>query len=276
MPKQYWAPEGGKSLLHSTLRRAGRLSPPERIVTVVVEHHRTWWAPLFRERPRDTLVSQPSNRGTAVGILLPLLHVWERDPEAVVAILPSDHHVADETVLESGLARAVALARAREELILLGITPDGPDRDYGWIVCDEPETSGARRVVAFVEKPEEAQAAQLFRGGALWSSFILAARAESVLSVFEQVMPDLVGRFRAAPAGGWTQEELGRLFADLLPADFSRDVLQRAAERLLALPVPACGWLDLGTPSRFWRWRAERSGTIRVRTDEWAIQGGVS
>jgi mannose-1-phosphate guanylyltransferase len=276
VPKQYWAPEGGRSMLHSTLRRAGRLSPPERILTVVAEHHRRWWAPVLGDRPPGTVLRQPANRGTAVGILFPLLRIHEREADALVAILPSDHHVSDEEILEQGLRRALVLAEDRGETVLLGITPDRPDGEYGWILCGQPGPRGARRVASFVEKPPSAQAASLQRAGALWSSFILAGRAEAILSVYEQVMPDLLGRFaRAAPAGGWTQEELARLYADLPPSDFSRDVLQRATGRLLVVSVPACGWTDLGTPQRFQQWRAGRSGGDPARARELAIQGGV-
>lgn len=36
---------------------------------------------------------RPSNRETGPGILLPLLHVYQRDPKAVVVLLPADHFI---------------------------------------------------------------------------------------------------------------------------------------------------------------------------------------
>jgi len=37
--------------------------------------------------PRRNLIVQPENRGTAIGLLLPLLHVYQRDPQARIVIL---------------------------------------------------------------------------------------------------------------------------------------------------------------------------------------------
>ena len=38
---------------------------------------------------------------------------------------------------------------------------------------------------------------------------------------------------------------------DVLPTlDFSRQILQGREAQLRVLPVPACGWTDLGTPDR--------------------------
>ena len=84
--------------------------------------------------PRRNVIVQPQNRGTAIGLLLPLLHIARRDPHARVVILPSDHYVRDEAVLARALRRAVTrLANDAENLWLLGIAPEeaDPERDGG-------------------------------------------------------------------------------------------------------------------------------------------------
>jgi mannose-1-phosphate guanylyltransferase len=43
---------------------------------------------------------------------------------------------------------------------------------------------------------------------------------------------------------------LAQLYEELPALDFSRDILQRSPELLRVVIVPACGWSDLGTPSR--------------------------
>ena len=53
------------------------------------------------------LIVQPMNRGTANGILLPLLHIEARDPDARIVILPSDHYVRDESILVTALESAL-------------------------------------------------------------------------------------------------------------------------------------------------------------------------
>ncbi len=79
-PKQYCSLNGGPSLLQLSLQRALGLVPRERIVPVVTETHRCWWEPQFSSWRRSTVVVQPSNRGTGLGILLPLLVIAKSDP----------------------------------------------------------------------------------------------------------------------------------------------------------------------------------------------------
>jgi hypothetical protein len=43
---------------------------------------------------------------------------------------------------------------------------------------------------------------------------------------------------------------LEELYDRLPTVDFSRDILQKQPAHLRVLPVPHCGWSDLGTPER--------------------------
>jgi mannose-1-phosphate guanylyltransferase len=104
--------------------------------------------------PDGNIVVQPANRGTANGILLPLLYVAARDPEAWIVLLPSDHHVRDERALASALQSAVnALAARREHILLIGIPPEEADPDLGYIVPGTRE-GAVWTVTRFVEKPD--------------------------------------------------------------------------------------------------------------------------
>jgi mannose-1-phosphate guanylyltransferase len=255
VPKQFCSLGGGGSLLHGALRRAQAIAPPERTCAVVADHHRRWWQSLPLDIPATNLILQPRNRGTANGILLPLLHILHRDADAAVLVLPSDHYVRNESVLALSLGRAMAeLQRESEHLILLGMVPDEPDRELGYIVGESGDGSDIRTVAEFVEKPSAATARDLIAQGALWNSFIFAATGRTLLRAFEERCPDLVDEMRhivSSPAQLATRAaRLAGLYEDLPELDFSRDILQRSPSLLRVLTVPACGWSDLGTPRR--------------------------
>ncbi len=259
-PKQYSSLYGGKSMLSWALDRAGRLAPEERIVAVVAEQHEQWWADELAAYPEVNVVVQPRNRGTAPGVLLPLMQVAQVDPDATLVFLPSDHYVADEDVLQRALARAGRCVEATpQKLVLLGIEPEHPETEYGWILPGAPNASnarGTRGVAAFVEKPDEGRAAQLLAEGGLWNSFIFAGKVRTLLDLFAWSQPRLLWRFVADLAYGHGRfDDLERLDDRLAVVDFSRDVLQRAAPRLSVLRVAPCGWTDLGTPARVLSWR---------------------
>jgi mannose-1-phosphate guanylyltransferase len=254
IPKQFCSMGGGESLLHSALRRAQRVVPRARTCAVVAEQHRRWWQALPLNISAQNLTSQPRNRGTANGILLPLLRIVHRDPDATLLILPSDHYVRNEEVLASSLRQAIASARDTDHLVLLGFTPDEPDPELGYIVGDGADAADIRKVKAFVEKPDAATARELMGRGGRWNSFIFAASARSLLRAFEERSPELVKEMQdiitASEGSKQLDARLSELYARLPELDFSRDVLQRAPSSLRVLTVPPCGWSDLGTPRR--------------------------
>ena len=249
VPKQFCSLQGGPCLLQEALQRAASVAPLERICSVVAEQHRRWWAPLLSYLPEQNVISQPQNRGTAFGILLPLLRIVERDPDATVVLLPADHYLSDEKVMAGALRRAAAMARAdRESIYLLGVEPDEPDTELGYIL----PTSGGRDdpagVQRFIEKPNVTRARVLLEKGALWNVFIMAASARTLLSLFDSRFAATIAAMR-----GFEGAPLDSIYQNLRTLDFSRDVLQGRESLLKVITVPNCGWTDLGTPERVGR-----------------------
>ncbi len=272
VPKQFCSLQGGMSLLEETLSRAAVVAPRSRMLAVVAGGHRRWWeAPLWSLPPLNIIV-QPENKGTGVGLLLPLLHLAQRNPTATVVVLPSDHFVRDEAVLAQSLQHAARLAHAdRQYVYLLGLEPERTDPELGYIVPEDRKRLRVARVRRFVEKPSFAMARGLVDCGALWNVFILAASARALLGLYTKRFPDLIARMTAAVEQDRlrTHDALGaeRLYSDLPAVDFSRDVLEGQEAALRVLSVPACGWSDLGTPQRV----AETLSRYRDRREPAAI-----
>jgi len=247
VPKQFCSLGCGSSLLGLARDRARRLVAESRIVTVVSASHERWWRHELGAGALENVVVQPGNRGTAVGLLVPLLAILARDPGARVWVLPSDHWVGDEETLARGARAALARAeRERRRVVVLGMAPDSADAQYGWIVPATADEAGFAGVRSFVEKPPPSKARRLRARGGLWNSFLLLARARTLLSLYEDRLPALLATIRRGVAG----RDLAGVYAELPPLDFSKDVLQGSEARLVAMRVPPCGWSDLGTPER--------------------------
>jgi mannose-1-phosphate guanylyltransferase len=218
---------------------------------IVAAEHRRWWQDEVAELSAENVIVQPANRGTAAGLLLPALSVLERDPDARILVVPSDHFVEKEYVLEVSLRLALdSLWDVGGGVILLGMRPDVPETDYGWIVPGRTSRR-VKPIEAFVEKPGRARALELMRRNGLWNSFLLAADCRSLLSLFRKHAPGLLEVFQTAFQAPPSERSaaLEELYADLASVDFSRHVLERE-DHLLTAEVPACGWTDLGTPAR--------------------------
>ena len=73
VPKQFWKLDGRETMLGWALRRAEGVASPSRFIPVVSAAHRFWWQRELSHLPPANVVVQPENRGTAPGVLLPLL-----------------------------------------------------------------------------------------------------------------------------------------------------------------------------------------------------------
>lgn len=261
VPKQYCSLHGGHSLLEDAIARAQRLVDPARVCTIVAQQHREWWTecpPLVEALDGGNLIVQPRNLGTGIGILYSLLHIRARDSQAHVVLLPADHYVRDEDVLNRALLQAIEqLDRNAGRPVLLGLQPDEPDTDLGYVLPGDPDAFGNHAVARFSEKPGYSVAREIIDAGGLWNTFIMVAAARTLLDLYMPRFAPLVmemqvslakGQTAGSPTGSWPA--LLSLYDRLPELDFSRDLLEGRAADLCVLRVPPCGWSDLGTPRR--------------------------
>jgi mannose-1-phosphate guanylyltransferase len=253
VPKQFCSLLRGPSLLQEAIDRAHRITSPTRTCVVVAAHHSALWERTLRLPDPSNLIVQSCNRGTAHGILLPTLQILARDPEARVVVLPSDHYVSHESRLARALRRAVHTL-CGPEIVLLGMDPEYPDPELGYIVPHLKGGESAAEVQEFVEKPSLDHARRLLEQGALWNAFIFGGRATSLVDLYRRRYPDMLALMESAVMqhqdSEATENAIAQVFEQLPHLDFSRHVLQGAERRLRVMRVPACGWSDLGTPAR--------------------------
>lgn len=264
LPKQYVNLIGTRSMLEHTFHRVERLIPAERLFTVVSRDHLTH--PEVRRqlasRPRGTVILQPENRETGPGLLLPLMHLHARFSDAVVAVFPSDHFILDEAAFMGHVDLACrAVERDPSCAVLLGVEPEGPEPEYGYILPDTADgrcgPSGARPLSCFIEKPGTDIARDLIMRGGLWNTLVVAFQLKTLLGLVREVTPGLYRAFQQIGAAIGTPREgevVETTYRTMERVNLSRDVLEVLARRwpspLRVLPVKGVGWSDWGSEQR--------------------------
>lgn len=251
-PKQYCAFAGGRTMLEHTCDRATALVKPERVVTVINTDHRRY---LDGQKIPGRIVEQPGRCDTGPGVFLPLTHVLAQDPDALVAIMPSDHFIHPKERFTALLDEAYGLADFLPgQIVLLSARPDAAEADYGWI--SPGMTLAGRNAVLvdrFKEKPAAAEAATLYRRGGLWNTMIMVARISALWEIARAAQPAMIARFDALrPWIGLPEETEATALAyrSMERVNFSRDIVEPAADWTVAMPMDGVHWSDWGRPER--------------------------
>jgi mannose-1-phosphate guanylyltransferase len=256
-PKQYCAFLGARTMFEHTLDRAARLTGGEHVVAVVGADHARWAAPQIVGRGA-TLVRQPANRDTAAGLYLPLAWVRRRDPEAVVAVLPSDHFIRPaERFVELVAAALDVAADEPDRIVLFGAEPDEIELEYGYVLpgatVESPHLRPLHEAAFFVEKPSPAVASSAIYRHALWSTFVMTGRVDAFWEAGRDCVPDVVARFDRLVEAIDTPDEdvvLRAIYLDMPVVSFSRAVLERIVARCLLARLDGVEWSDWGRAER--------------------------
>jgi mannose-1-phosphate guanylyltransferase len=257
-PKQFCNLTGAETLLQETVRRVGRLIPRDRQLLSLTREHARYYEPLLGECGPVRPVVQPESRGTALGLLYPALHIGAVDPDATVAVFPSDHFVTPTDRFIATVREAAAtVERYPDVAVLLGMLPSHPEPEYGWIepgdVLGWPAPGAVRRVRRFVEKPPLARARELLRAGWLWNTLVLVTKLARLVRLAVRHLPETMGPLlQVADRLGSPGEAdaIRRAYTAAPPANLSRDLLEHAQEDLGVLELSGVTWSDWGTPRR--------------------------
>jgi len=252
-PKQFCRLLGKQTLLEQSRDRTAISIPQGQTIFALTRAHEQYYVPDLRQTPSRRLV-QPCNRGTAPPIILSLLHIADKDPDALVAILPCDHYYSSETAFTQSLESAFQVAETHSESVVLGgARPSNPEVEFGWIELGVAAGNRLFHVQGFQEKPDQLVANRLFKSGALWNTFIMVGHVNAFLEIAVATMPELTGALEVVLSGcgcAWDIPVRTGWYDSIPVSDFSRQVLAPSAERLLALRLDDLEWHDLGHPDR--------------------------
>jgi mannose-1-phosphate guanylyltransferase len=261
-PKQLLPLGGGdEPLLSATVRRLAPLVTEDRVLVVTGEHLAEATARAVPNVPRAQILCEPAPRNTAPCIAWANATIARLDPDALVAVLPSDHFIKDESAFRGVLEKALATA-ARGKVTTVGIIPTRPETGYGYIEIGEALGDGASKVARFVEKPDRERAEAFVAGKRhLWNAGMFFFRARDMQALVERHLPELAAGVTAIgeAAGKANETEVLRAVFPTLPSiSIDHGVMEKAED--LAVVPGDFGWNDVGSWLSAWE-LAERDAS---------------
>lgn len=249
LPKQCIALGTERTLIQQTVDRIKPLVPPERILVVTSWDMAEAVIAQLPELPGENVLVEPVGRNTAPAVGWGCMDIARRaaGENAVVAVLPSDHIIADEEELLSVLGACAAAAAATNALVTIGLEPTRAETGFGYLKCGgmlgEFEAHDFLRVERFVEKPNAATAAEYLASDSyLWNAGMFVFTVEAARDAFRQHLPAtwaLLERLRYEPG------DLGRLYPQMDATSIDYGIMERSRH---VLTVRAdLGWSDVGS-----------------------------
>ncbi|MGB1234605.1 MAG: mannose-1-phosphate guanylyltransferase/mannose-6-phosphate isomerase [Planktomarina sp.] len=256
-PKQFRQIGGEDTLLQSTVLRSTGADFADPVI-VTGEDFRFIVGDQLQDigRVSSLTLVEPEGRNTAPAILAATLAVVQKDPEALLLVLPSDHHIPERKAFQSMVASAKSTAQ-NGEMVTFGITPTRPETGYGYLeLATDAVSSAPTPLSGFVEKPDLETAETLVSSGRyLWNAGIFLFRADVMLAAFEKHAPELLSPVRDALGNGADDLGFKRLDAEpwALADDISIDYAVFEKADNLAVQRFDGKWSDLGSWDAVWR-----------------------
>ena len=278
-PKQLLPLLGEETLFQSTVNRLIDVFPPERILVVTVAEQASEMQVQAPSIPLENYLIEPAPRGTASAVGLAAAILKKRDPEAAMAILPSDHFIRNRDLFHYLLRTAFDIA-SQNYLVTLGITPLHPSTAYGYIQQGETLNGDfkypAYKVRRFKEKPDEKTAQQFLRSGDhSWNSGMFVWRTDAILAEISKQMPILaeaLNKISAAWNTSKQDEVMDALWHDLKVETVDYAVMEKA-ERVAVMPAGGLGWSDVGAwDSLFDVLFPDMNGNVAVNSQHLALE----
>ncbi|UCE63902.1 MAG: mannose-1-phosphate guanylyltransferase/mannose-6-phosphate isomerase [Nitrospirota bacterium] len=256
-PKQFLRIIGEETLIQQTVRRLLGAMPANRVFIVTneqqadsIELQLIDW----KDELKENLILEPEGRNTAPAIGLAAFHLMEKDPEAVMVVLPADQVIKQPVKFQQAVKVGAQLA-TEGHLVTFGIQPTRPETGYGYIqpdrrthLCSKGTLSGYR-VAQFVEKPSLQKAKRYVRSGNFyWNSGIFMWKASAVL---EELSKHNAGLFRSLKRihalwqSGDSKGRVPKLYKQLESVSIDHGVMERSS-RAAVIPVHF-EWSDVGS-----------------------------
>jgi mannose-1-phosphate guanylyltransferase len=259
-PKQLLNIVGKGSMLQQTVERLAPLVPAQRIWTVTNAEQAVALRKQLPAGARKHVLTEPLGRNTAAAIGLAAIHVRHAaGGDALLAVLPADHHISHPEKYRETVRAALKVANERGHMVVLGIPPTRPETGYGYVEREGESITALGAPVysvrRFTEKPEIATAIDYVASGNFhWNAGMFFWRVSTFLDALKEFLPkthELLEELAPAIGKASYAAKLKRIYPKLENISVDYAVLERATQqpgKSQVFVIPAeVGWSDIGS-----------------------------
>ena len=276
-PKQLLNIVGKSTMLQQTVERLRSLIPLQQIWTVTNSEQAAALAKRLPAAARKRVLTEPVGRNTAAAIALSAVHVRHAAKgDALLAVLPADHYIAQPERYRQIVAAALGIARESKRMVVLGISPTRPETGFGYIERADAQQHAREfayfPVRRFTEKPQLSVAREyLASGNYFWNAGMFFWRVSTFLEALKEFLPETykaVDELSAHIGKRTYTSRLAKIYPKLENISVDYAILEKAASgttssadtvRVFVIPADV-GWSDIGSWAAVYELLAKRPG----------------
>lgn len=247
-PKQFLNILSNKSLLEETLKRISPVIKKENIYIAANIKHKDKlkkYVKIF-DIPVENLFFEPKGKNTLAPIAGLSKIISLQDNHALIAVLPSDHYIANNGKFIKSFSQGIQIAKSGS-IATFGILPLRPETGYGYIKTAIKKNGAVSKsdigykVEKFIEKPL-LSTANKFLGEKtyFWNSGIFIFAANTILKEIHKFLPQTHQIIKEINS----HQDCIKLWKYLPSISIDYALLEKTS-RAVMLPLE-CGWTDLG------------------------------
>lgn len=252
-PKQFLPIISDKTMIEETIQRILPLLSYSNIYTVANQKQTHTLRELLPKIPSNNFLVEPQGKNTAPCLLLATAHLYLKDPESVIAVLPADHLIKDASYFLKKLKAAANAADKSQSLITFGIPPTHPSTGYGYIQFSKKNPlsfSGEDffRVQEFKEKPDQNTARSFLKTGAyFWNSGMFLWKAKVFSENIRKYAPEMFSHWEKILEALKSNDQngLNAIFDEIPSISIDYALMEKTKNVLMG--KGDFGWSDVGS-----------------------------
>lgn len=251
LPKQFLSlTDDGKTMIQLTVDRINPIVDFKDIYIATNSAYKELVKTQLPEIPEENILCEPVGRNTAPCIGLAAVHVYHKNDDAIMIVLPSDHLIKNNDIFKDTFINACEIAEQGKNLVTVGVSPNYPETGYGYIKYNKNHiNNNGYAVEKFVEKPDLQKAKEYIEDGTyLWNSGMFVWKISTILDCFKKYMPlTYNGLMKIKSAIGTPDEDrvLKEIFPSLESESVDYGIMEKASE--IYTLAGNFGWDDVGS-----------------------------
>ena len=259
-PKQFLKLFNKKTLMQITSERLGKIIPWKNIYVITVSN--AYKKEIVKEVPKlhpKNIIVEPMRRDSAPAYALGAMHIYKKDPNAVIINSAADHLLSPQKEYKDTLMVCSEVAYKEKVLVAVGIHPFYPHTGMGHLKRGKRHSVVQDRVVyeldKFVEKPDLSLAKRYTHSGKYyWNAAQYVWRADAIIKAIKKHAPKIyAGLTKIEKSIGTTKEKsvIVREYKKMPKISIDYAVSEKAKNFML---VPAhYSWTDVGDWNEVWK-----------------------